>query len=25
MHASITLLKEKLPLYHGEVVEFNYY
>jgi hypothetical protein len=25
LHASITRLKEKLPLYHGEVVEFNYY
>jgi hypothetical protein len=25
LHASITRLKEKLPLYHGVVVEFNYY
>jgi hypothetical protein len=23
--ASITRLKEMLPLYHGEVAEFNYY
>ena len=25
LHASITRLKEKLPLYQGEVVEFYYY
>ena len=25
LHASITRLKEMLPLYHGEVVEFHYY
>jgi hypothetical protein len=25
LQASVTRLKEKLPHYHGEVVEFNYY